>query len=69
MPLCFCSDDGGGGEGEHPAVLEGEAASEYQDRTRQYWVGLARANMGPDAKDKKVAKVALAMAKVFYEDR
>lgn len=43
--------------------------SEYQSRTQQYWIGLARTNMGPDAKDKKVAKVALAMAKVFYEDQ
>lgn len=50
-------------------MQEGEAVTEYQIRTQQYWIGLARANMGPDAKDKKVAKVALAMAKVFYEDQ
>ncbi|XP_056908327.1 kelch domain-containing protein 4 [Takifugu flavidus] len=56
-------------EDEHPAVQEGEELSGYQSRTQQYWVGLARTNMGPDAKDKKVAKVALAMAKVFYEDQ
>lgn len=56
-------------EDEHPAVQEGEELSEYQSRTQQYWIGLARSNMGPDAKDKKVAKVALAMAKVFYEDQ
>lgn len=54
-------------EDEHPCVQRGEAVAEYQSRTQQYWMGLARSNMGPDAKDKKVAKVALAMAKVFYE--
>ncbi|XP_035520695.1 kelch domain-containing protein 4 [Morone saxatilis] len=56
-------------EEEHPAVQEGETVTDYQTRTEQYWIGLARANMGPDAKDKKVAKVALAMSKVFYEDQ
>lgn len=56
-------------EEEHPAVQEGETVTDYQTRTEQYWIGLARANMGPDAKDKKVSKVALAMAKVFYEDQ
>lgn len=50
-------------------MLEGETVTDYQTRTEHYWIGLARANMGPDAKDKKVAKVALAMAKVFYEDQ
>jgi len=54
---------------EHPAVQEGDLLSDYQTRTEQYWIGLARANMGADAKDKKVAKVALAMAKVFFEDQ
>lgn len=63
-PLRLCPE-----EDEHPAVQEGEELSEYQSRTQQYWIGLARSNMGPDAKDKKVAKVALAMAKVFYEDQ
>jgi len=56
-------------EDEHPAVQEGETVTDYQARTEQYWIGLARTNMGPDVKDKKVAKVALAMAKVFYEDQ
>ncbi|XP_074488229.1 kelch domain-containing protein 4 [Sebastes fasciatus] len=56
-------------EEEHPAVQEGETVTDYQTRTEQYWMGLARANMGADAKDKKVAKVALAMAKVFFEDQ
>ncbi|XP_061825877.1 kelch domain-containing protein 4 [Nerophis lumbriciformis] len=55
-------------DNEHPAVKDEETLNEYQARTEQYWIGLARTNMGPDAKDKKVAKVALAMAKVFYED-
>lgn len=56
-------------EEKHPAVQEGETVTDYQKRTEQYWIGLARANTGSDAKDKKVAKVALAMAKVFYEDQ
>ncbi|XP_028264092.1 kelch domain-containing protein 4 isoform X2 [Parambassis ranga] len=56
-------------EEEHPPVQEGETVTDYQIRTEQYWIGLARAHMGPDAKDKKVAKVGLAMAKVFYEDQ
>ncbi|KAK7891963.1 hypothetical protein WMY93_023926 [Mugilogobius chulae] len=56
-------------EDEHPAVQDGETVTDYQARTEQYWIGLARANMGPEAKDKKVAKVAIAMAKVFYEDQ
>ncbi|CAJ1057528.1 PREDICTED: kelch domain-containing protein 4 [Xyrichtys novacula] len=54
---------------DHPAVEEGESVTDYQNRTVEYWIGLARANMAPDAKDKKVAKVALAMAKVFFEDQ
>lgn len=64
LPDCVFPD-----EEEHPVVQEGETVTDYQVRTEQYWTGLARANMGPDAKDKKVAKVALAMAKIFYEDQ
>lgn len=64
LPDCVFPD-----EDEHPAVQEGETVTDYHIRTEQYWIGVARANMGPDAKDKKVAKVALAMAKVFYEDQ
>ncbi|XP_029010622.1 kelch domain-containing protein 4 isoform X1 [Betta splendens] len=56
-------------EEEHPSAQEGESVTDYQTRTEQYWMELARANMGPDAKDKKVAKVALSMAKIFYEGR
>ncbi|KAI9538011.1 hypothetical protein NQZ68_019352 [Dissostichus eleginoides] len=56
-------------EEEHPAVQEAETLADYQSRTEQYWTGLSRANLGPDAKDKKVAKIALAMAKVFFEDQ
>lgn len=56
-------------EEAHPAVQEGETVTDYQSRTESYWMGLARTNMGPEAKDKKVAKVALAMSKVFYEDQ
>lgn len=50
-------------------MQDGETVTDYQIRTEQYWINVARANMGPDAKDKKVAKVAVAMAKVFYEDQ
>ncbi|XP_004069791.1 kelch domain-containing protein 4 isoform X1 [Oryzias latipes] len=63
------SEDEEDEEEEHPSVQEGETVTDYQIRTEQYWIGIARSNMGPDAKDKKVAKVALAMAKVFYEDQ
>ncbi|XP_066505188.1 kelch domain-containing protein 4 isoform X2 [Hoplias malabaricus] len=56
-------------EDEHPPVKPGESLSQYQSRTEAYWQGLARTNMGPDAKDKKVQKVGLAMAKVFFEDQ
>ncbi|XP_053487587.1 kelch domain-containing protein 4 isoform X1 [Ictalurus furcatus] len=57
------------GEDEHPPVKPCESVSEYQRRTEAYWQRLARSNMGPDAKDKKVNKVGLAMAKVFFEDQ
>ncbi|XP_075998616.1 kelch domain-containing protein 4 [Genypterus blacodes] len=56
-------------EDDHPTLQEGETVTDYQARTEQYWTGLARANLGSDAKDKKVTKVALAMAKLFYEDQ
>ena len=55
-------------EGDHPCVQAGESLEEYQCRTESYWVKQARANMGPEAKDKKVQKVGVAMAKVFYEE-
>ncbi|KAL7862740.1 hypothetical protein SRHO_G00117240 [Serrasalmus rhombeus] len=54
---------------EHPPVKPGESLADYQSRTEAYWQGVARTNMGPDAKDKKVQKVGLAMAKVFFEDQ
>lgn len=54
---------------EHPPTEPGETLADYQTRTEKYWLGLARANMGPDVKDKKVQKVGLAMAKVFYENK
>ncbi|NXS89184.1 KLDC4 protein, partial [Erpornis zantholeuca] len=56
------------GEQQHPAVQPGEAQAQYLARTEQYWLRLARSHMGPEAKDKKVLKVAHAMAKTFYED-
>lgn len=54
---------------EHPPTEPEETLADYQTRTEKYWQGLARANMGPDAKDKKVQKVAHAMAKVFFESQ
>ncbi|XP_065497241.1 kelch domain-containing protein 4 isoform X3 [Caloenas nicobarica] len=61
------SEDEGGAE-QHPAVEPEEKHADYLSRTEQYWIRLARSNMGPDAKEKKVVKVAHAMAKTFYED-
>ncbi|XP_053127554.1 kelch domain-containing protein 4 isoform X1 [Hemicordylus capensis] len=54
-------------EEEHPAVQPDEKYPDYLSRTEQYWVKLARRNMGPDAKEKKTVKVGHAMAKAFYE--
>ncbi|XP_053304283.1 kelch domain-containing protein 4 [Spea bombifrons] len=54
-------------EEEHPPVQPHEKYSDYLPRTEEYWIKLARANMGPEAKEKKVVKVAHAMAKTFYE--
>lgn len=56
------------GEEQHPAVEPEEKHMDYLSRTEQYWIRLARSNMGPDAKEKNVVKVAHAMAKTFYED-
>ncbi|KAG9272044.1 kelch domain-containing protein 4 [Astyanax mexicanus] len=56
-------------EEDHPPVKPGETLADYQSRTEAYWQGLARTNMGSGAKDKKVQKVGLAMAKVFFEDQ
>ncbi|XP_078005521.1 kelch domain-containing protein 4 isoform X4 [Phascolarctos cinereus] len=53
---------------QHPAVKPNEKYSDYLPRTEEYWVKVARNNMGPDAKDKKVIRVAHAMAKTFYGD-
>ncbi|KFO77888.1 Kelch domain-containing protein 4, partial [Cuculus canorus] len=55
------------GEEQHPSVQPDEKPADYLSRTEQYWIKLARSNMGPDAKEKKVVKVAHAMAKTFYE--
>ncbi|XP_046781544.1 kelch domain-containing protein 4 isoform X4 [Gallus gallus] len=57
-----------GGEEQHPSVQPDEKHADYLSRTEQYWIKVARSNMGPDAKEKKVVKVAHAMAKTFYED-
>uniref|UniRef100_A0A7M4EGZ1 Kelch domain containing 4 n=1 Tax=Crocodylus porosus TaxID=8502 RepID=A0A7M4EGZ1_CROPO len=54
-------------EEQHPPVQPDEKYTDYLPRTEQYWIKLARSNMGPEAKEKKVLKVAHAMAKAFYE--
>ncbi|KAG9463845.1 hypothetical protein GDO78_020957 [Eleutherodactylus coqui] len=56
-------------EEQHPPLEPHENYAEYLSRTEQHWIRLARANMGPEAKEKKVLKVAHAMAKTFYERR
>ncbi|KAF6288296.1 kelch domain containing 4 [Rhinolophus ferrumequinum] len=56
------------GEPQHPLVMPGEQFADYLPRTEQYWVRLAQDGAGPDAKEKKVLKVAQAMAKAFFED-
>ncbi|NXU18875.1 KLDC4 protein, partial [Pardalotus punctatus] len=53
---------------QHPAVQPEEQQPQYVARTEQHWLALARSHMGPEAKDKKVLKVAHAMAKAFHED-
>uniref|UniRef100_A0A8D0L5B2 Kelch domain containing 4 n=1 Tax=Sphenodon punctatus TaxID=8508 RepID=A0A8D0L5B2_SPHPU len=55
-------------EKQHPSVQPEEKYLDYIPRTEPYWIQLARRNMGSDAKEKKVAKVAHAMAKAFYEE-
>ncbi|XP_007887551.2 kelch domain-containing protein 4 [Callorhinchus milii] len=55
-------------ESDHPPVQAAEAYPEYLSRTEPYWVKLARDNMGQDVKEKKILKVAQAMAKAFYDD-
>ncbi|KAK7806727.1 hypothetical protein U0070_005388 [Myodes glareolus] len=57
-----------GADPQHPEVAPGEQDEEYLSRTEQYWLKLARSHMGPDAKEKKVLKVAHAMAKAFIDD-
>lgn len=49
-------------------VMPGEQFADYLPRTEQHWVRLAQEGAGPDAKEKKVLKVAQAMAKAFFED-
>ncbi|KAJ7311800.1 hypothetical protein JRQ81_006109 [Phrynocephalus forsythii] len=64
-------DDNDGSEEEeegHPAVQPEETYPDYLSRTEQYWVQLARRNMGPEAKEKKTVRVGHAMAKAFYEE-
>ncbi|XP_069492271.1 kelch domain-containing protein 4 [Ambystoma mexicanum] len=56
-------------EEDHPIVNPSEEYVDYLPRTEQYWIKLARRNMGPDAKEKKVHKVAHAMAQTFYDDQ
>ncbi|KAG8437434.1 hypothetical protein GDO86_008220 [Hymenochirus boettgeri] len=49
-----------------PPVQPNEKFSDYLTRTEQYWIKLAHSKMGTDDKEKKVLKVAHAMAKTFY---
>ncbi|MGH0115198.1 UNVERIFIED_CONTAM: hypothetical protein FKN15_070718 [Acipenser sinensis] len=56
-----------GEENDHPPVKPGEEYADYLSRTEEYWVKVSRANMGSEAKEKKVVKVARAMAKVLYD--
>lgn len=49
-------------------VMPGERFADYLPRTEQYWVRLAQDDAGPDAKEKRVLKVAQAMAKAFFDD-
>lgn len=55
-------------EPQHPLVTPGEQFADYLPRTEQYWVKLARDDAGSEAKEKRVLKVAHAMAKAFFED-
>lgn len=48
-------------------MVPGERFADYLPRTEPHWVKLARDNTGPDAKEKKVLRVAQAMAKTFFD--
>ncbi|XP_059848997.1 kelch domain-containing protein 4 isoform X2 [Hypanus sabinus] len=61
-------DDSTEEEDDHPAVQPQESYSEYLSRTETYWIKLAKDNMGQNAKEKKILKVAQAMAKTFYDN-
>ncbi|XP_051787420.1 kelch domain-containing protein 4 [Erpetoichthys calabaricus] len=60
-------EDSNDDDEDHPPVESGEQYSDYLNRTEQYWIKLAQVKMGPDAKEKKVLKVAHAMTKMFYD--
>ncbi|CAN2389233.1 Kelch domain containing 4, partial [Pristimantis euphronides] len=60
-------DENDNNEEQHPLVEPDEKYTDYLPRTEEHWVQIARANMGPEAKEKKVLKLAHAMAKTFYE--
>lgn len=53
---------------QHPEVACGEQYEEYLSRTEQHWLQLARNHVGSEAKEKKVLKVAQAMAKTCFDD-
>uniref|UniRef100_G3UZ63 Kelch domain containing 4 n=1 Tax=Mus musculus TaxID=10090 RepID=G3UZ63_MOUSE len=57
-----------GADPQHPEVARGEQFEEYLSRTEQHWLKLARSHVGPEAKEKKVLKVAQAMAKSCFDD-
>ncbi|XP_073411020.1 kelch domain-containing protein 4 [Dendrobates tinctorius] len=54
---------------QHPPVEPQEKYTDYLPRTESHWIRIARNNLGPDTKEKKVLKVAHAMAKTFYDFR
>jgi hypothetical protein len=57
-----------GADPQHPEVARGEQYEEYLSRTEHHWLKLARSHVGPEAKEKKVLKVAQAMAKSCFDD-
>ena len=56
-----------GADPQHPEVARGEQYEEYRSRTEHHWLKLARSHVGPEAKEKKVLKVAQAMAKSCFD--
>ncbi|CAJ0937755.1 unnamed protein product [Ranitomeya imitator] len=62
-------EDDDSGDEQHPPVEPQEKYTDYLPRTEPHWIRIARSNLGSDTKEKKVLKVAHAMAKTFYDFR